>query len=113
MSLTCQYHSAFTDTAIATEVLSANRFISHADGLPDAGGKAKGVALSDAAIGDSVSVVCLGTAPVEASAAIAKGAAVEVLDDGRIVTLDEGEIVGYTRQAAAGAGQVIEVFLVP
>lgn len=110
---TIQYFPVFTETIQATEALTANRFVSHAKGLPSAGGNTFGVALSNAAIGDDVTVVSLGTAPAEASAAIAEGAAVEVLADGRIVTASTGVPVARARQAASAAGQVIEVFLIP
>lgn len=111
--MSAQYRSLLTLSLIAAEAFTANRFVSPTRELPDAGGNTLGVALTDAAIGQMAPVVSQGTAPVEASAAIAEGAAVEVLADGRIVTLDEGVPVGRALQEATGAGHVIEVHLLP
>ena len=107
-----QYRDILTLPVLAAAALTACRFVSPTGALPTAGGNALGVALSDIASGDTGSVITLGTAPVEASAAIAKGAAVEVIADGRIVTNTSGVTVARALQAATAAGQIIEVLLV-
>lgn len=98
---------------IAAVALTANRFVSPTGGLPAAGGNTLGVALSDTAQGDACPVERLGTAKVVASAAIAKGAAIESLDDGRAVTRTTGVTCARALEAATVAGQIIEVALIP
>lgn len=107
-----QYRDILTLPVLAAATLTAARFVSPTGGLPTLAGNTLGVALSNIASGETGSVITLGTAPVEASAAISKGAAVEVLADGRIVTKDSGVTVGRALQAATAAGQIIEVLLV-
>lgn len=96
----------------ATAALTADRFVSHTGGLPTAGGNTLGVSRSNAAIGDLATIDILGTAVVEASAAIAEGAAIEALADGRAVTRTTGVITARAIQAAPAAGQFIEVLLI-
>lgn len=111
--MSAQYRSVLTLSLVAVAALTANRFVSPTRGLPSDGGNTLGVALTDAAIGQTAPVVTLGTAPAEASAAIAEGALVEVGADGRIETRDAGVAVGRALQEATGAGHVIEVLLIP
>ncbi|PIQ25435.1 DUF2190 domain-containing protein [bacterium (Candidatus Blackallbacteria) CG13_big_fil_rev_8_21_14_2_50_49_14] len=98
---------------LATAGLTGNRLVSPTGGLPTAGGNTLGVAGMDTSSGQTAPVIAMGTAPIEASAAIAEGAEVEALADGRIVTKSTGVTVGRTLQAATAAGQVIEVLLIP
>lgn len=100
-------------SVIAAVALIENRFVSPMGGMPTAGGNTLGVVESDAAAGEITPVAHLGTAVVEASAAIAKGAAIETLADGRAVTADAGIVVARALEAAAAAGQLIEVTLIP
>ncbi len=72
-----------------------------------------GVAMTDGAIGEVIPVVVLGTAPVIASAAIAKGAKVEVAAAGKAATIAAGIAVARAMEAAAAANQIIEVLLLP
>lgn len=96
----------------ATAALTAERFVSPTGGLPTAGGNTLGVTRSNAAIGELTTVDILGTAVVVASAAIAEGAAIETLADGRAVTRTTGVTVARALQAATAAGQSFEVLLV-
>lgn len=100
----------------ATAAVSANTFIGWG-GAPLASGatsKAKGVARSDAAIGEVFPVDVLGTAIVIASGAISKGDALEVAAGGQAATsAGTNPVVARALQAAAAAGDLIEVFLLP
>ncbi|HSH71549.1 MAG TPA: capsid cement protein [Methylophilaceae bacterium] len=103
-----------------------------------AGAKIKGIAKRPAAIGEPFEAVTYGTATCEAGAAIAKGVAVTMDNQGRVVAatavaiaagatavtsaaanganaITGGDlpqfIVGHALEAAAGAGAFIEVLL--
>lgn len=104
--------SLLTLTKTATAALVANRFITHAGAVPAAGAAVIGVAKSSAAIGDRVPVDVVGTAIVEAGAAVAVGAALEVDNLGRGITKTSGVTVGRALQAAGAAGDLIEVLLI-
>ena len=108
-----QYREVQSLPVVATAVLTACRLVSPTGGLPADGGNALGAAKSDAAIGETCPVITLGTAVLEASAAIAKGAAVESGADGRIETKSAGVTIGRALQAAGAAGDKIEVTLIP
>ena len=85
-----------------------------ATGAPSgAGANALGVARYDAAAGEDVAVDALGTTEVEAGAAVAAGALVQADADGRAITRAAGVAVGRAMGAAAGAGSVVQVFLIP
>ncbi len=98
----------------AAVTLAANRFI-EADGTyPNAGGPAFGVTRSSAEVGDQVPVDVLGTAAVEAGAAIAVNAVLKVDATGRVVTHDATNTkVGIALSSASAAGELVEVFLIP
>ncbi|OIO04835.1 MAG: DUF2190 domain-containing protein [Desulfovibrionaceae bacterium CG1_02_65_16] len=89
------------------------RFVTATGAQAGAGANALGVSEFAAATGEMVSVANLGTAIVEAGAAIAAGAAVQSDADGRAVTKDAGATVARTLEAAAAAGDFIEVALIP
>lgn len=97
----------------ATAALTSRRFVTVAGAVPAAGANALGVARSDGATGETVAVDVLGTAVVEAGGAISAGAAVEVDASGRAVTQSTGVTVGRALEAAAAAGDFIEVLLIP
>jgi Uncharacterized conserved protein (DUF2190) len=105
--------SVLTLTVIASAAVAANRFVTDAGAYPAAGGLALGTTRTSGAIGDAVPVDVMGTALVEASAAIAVGAGVQTLVDGRAVTLTSGTALGRALTSAAAAGEVIEVLLTP
>lgn len=105
--------SLLTLTIAAAAALSANRFVTAGGAVPSANGNAVGVTRTSAgAAGDLVPVDAVGTAMVEASAAISAGAAVATTNDGRAVTFSTGVTVGRALTAATAAGQLIEVLLI-
>lgn len=102
----------FTKTVIAVAVVAANRFVTIAGGYPAAEGNTLGVTRTEAETDDAMTVDVLGTTIVEASAAIAKGAAVASTADGRAVTHTAGTVVGRALGAATAAGEKIEILLI-
>jgi hypothetical protein len=106
--------SLLTLTVIAAAALTANRFVTAVGAVPAANANVIGVTRSSAAgSGDLVPVDALGTTMVEASAAISAGAAIATTNDGRAVTYSTGAVVARALTAATGAGQLIEVLLIP
>jgi hypothetical protein len=106
-------HSVLTLTLTAAATLAANRFVTPVGGVPAANAVCIGATRTGAASGALVPVDILGTTLVEASAGISAGAAVATTNDGRAVTWATGAKVGIALQAATGAGQLIEVLLIP
>lgn len=94
----------------ASEDITAHRFVAPGGSVPDAGGNTLGAAMADTLTGQSIPVVALGTAIVEAAGNIAANALVESDADGKAVTLDTGEVAGRALQAGA-AGRKIEILL--
>lgn len=86
-----------------------------ASGAPAvAAGNAIGFANTAAVSGQLVPVAAGGTALAVAGAAITAGALVEVHTTvTQVVTKSSGVSIGRALNAAAGAGDVIEVFLIP
>jgi hypothetical protein len=79
-----------------------------------AAGNAVGFATAAAASGARVPVAALGTAIAISGGAIAVGAALEVHTTvTQVVTRSAGITIGRALTAAAGAGEQIEVFLIP
>lgn len=105
--------SVLTLTVLAAAALSANRFVTAGGAVPAANANVIGVTRSSAGSGDLVPVDALGTTMVEASAAISAGAAIATTNDGRAVTHSTGAVVARALTAAAGAGSLIEVMLIP
>lgn len=103
----------FAMTTITTAAITGNRFVGMLTGAPcAAAAKAQGVAQYDAPVGEAFAVDVLGTAIVEAGAAVAAGVAVKSDATGRaIAQAGAGEILGYAVTAASAAGQKIEVLL--
>jgi hypothetical protein len=97
----------------ALAVITAERFVSPTGAVATAAGNTAGVARSNAAVGETFPVDVLGTAIVQAAAAIADGAEIEVGAAGQAVTKSAGKVVARALQAAAGAGSRIEVLLIP
>lgn len=95
--------------------ITAHRFVTATGSQAGADANAIGVALAAASgAGEQVPVIALGTAPVEAGAAVTAGATVKVDANGRAIPwATSGAKVGVALESAAGAGEVIEVFLVP
>jgi hypothetical protein len=102
-----------TLTRTAGAALTAQRFVAPDGTVPAAGANTLGVTRTDAAAGSPVAVDAIGTAIVEAAAAIADGAPIETTVDGRAVTKTTGISVARALQAAGAAGDKIEVLLIP
>lgn len=100
-------------TSTATGVIVANRFVTVAGVQTGAAGNALGVAETAAAIGEKFPVDVIGTAIVEAGAAIAAGALVEADASGRAVTKAAGVTLGRLApgEVALASGQLVEVIL--
>ncbi len=105
--------SLLTLSVLAAAAITAQTFVAPGGGVATAAGNALGVAKSDAASGDNVPVAVLGTAVVTASAAIAKGAYVQVAANGKAVTHTTGVAVGIALEAATAADQSIEILFIP
>jgi hypothetical protein len=106
-------HSVQTLSILAAATLTANRFVTAVGAVPAANANVIGVTRTGGGSGDLVPVDTLGTTLVEASAAISAGAAIATTNDGRAVTHSTGAVVARALQAATGAGQLIEVALIP
>lgn len=105
-----------TLTVTASATLAANRGVTSAGGVPAAGVAIAGVTRTAGVTGDLVPTDVLGTAIGETGAAIAAGAAVEVDNQGRFITLNTGIKVGRMapgQAAATAAGQLVELVLIP
>lgn len=97
-----------------TGTVAANRFVTPAGAQAGADANTLGVARFGGASGEKVTVDVIGTAIVEAGAAISAGATLETDASGRAVTwATSGGKVGIALQAASGAGVMIEVLLLP
>ena len=94
--------------------VATNRFVTPAGAQAGADANALGVARSGGASADKVTVDVMGTALVEAGAAISAGATLKADSSGRAITwVTSGARLGIALQAAAAAGQMIEVLLLP
>ena len=99
-------------TVTASAALTQNRAVNIAGAVPAAGATSLGIAQTGGAIGDLVPVNVSGTAVATAGAAIAKGAAVEVGTDGKVITKDTGITIGRALAAAAADGDQVEILLI-
>ncbi len=106
-----------TQTVVATGAIAAQRFVGPAGAVAAAGGHAVGVSRYSASqSGDKIPVDVIGTAYVEAGAAIAAGALVESDASGRAVTNSTGIALGRVAPGDAGAsaaGKFTEIVLFP
>jgi len=108
-----QNRSILTLATTATDAITAGRFVIGAGTHAVAAGVARGVAVTDGAIGDLVPTDVLGTAVVTAGAAIAANALLEVGAAGKAVTKAAGVTVAVALAAAGAADEPIEVLLIP
>lgn len=107
--------SLLTLTVIAAAALAANRFVKTAGIYPAAGGLALGVTRCDGVAGDPLPVDVLGTAVVQAGAAIALDVPVMVTAEGKVIPHDgdgDKHAVGRSLEAVAD-GELVEILLVP
>lgn len=103
-----------TLSTVLTGVVTANKFVTPAGALAGADANTLGVVRTAGAIGDKAPVDVLGTTTVEAGAAFAAGATLKVDATSRAITWAvAGARVAVALEAAAAAGQVVEVFLLP
>lgn len=115
-----QQQPIFVLSATATVAVIANRFVGFNGAMVDTlGAKPMGVADYDAEVGDEFAVNVIGTASVEAGAAIPLGdkGLTPVMSDaqGRAIpyVVAAGNVIaGYARQSASAAGSSVEVLLV-
>lgn len=104
--------ATLTITATLTAAVVENRFLGFDGDYASAAGNSLGTTNTDGDIGDNIAVDVLGVVTVEASAAIAVGADIEVAADGKAVTQTSGIIVARALTAAAADGDKIEVLLI-
>lgn len=94
--------------------VTADRFVTAAGAQTGADGNAIGVARSGGVSGEKVTTDVVGTAIVEAGAAITAGATLKADASGRAITwVTSGARLGIALQGATAAGQKIEVLLIP
>lgn len=98
---------------VATAAIATARGVSFAGAHTGAGLAIYGVSRTSGAIGDPVPIDCVGTALMEAGAAVTAGGAVEVDSVGRAINFSAGVKVGRALSAAAAAGTMVEVLLFP
>lgn len=106
--------SLLTLTLVASGAVAVNRFVTPLGAQAGADANTMGVARAATADTLKMPVDVLGTAIVEAGAAVAAGATVKSDASGRAITwVTSGAKVGIAMQAATAAGQFIEVLLIP
>lgn len=103
-----------TLTAALTGTVAAARFVTPAGAQAGADANTLGVTRTAGVSGAKVPVDVIGTAIVEAGAAIAAGATLKADADGKAITwAASGAKVAIALQAAGAAGDLIEVLLIP
>lgn len=104
--------SLLTLTVTASGAVTKRRFVTVAGALAGAAANTLGVSTTDAADTEHFAADVLGTTVVEAGAAVAAGAAIETDATGRAITKAAGPTVARALEAAAAAGDLIEVLLI-
>ena len=105
--------SVLAVTVAATGTIATARLVTPAGAQCGADGVAIGVARTAAVSGDKIAVDVLGTAVVEAGAAITLGATLKSDSTGRAITwATSGARVGIALSAAGAAGDMIEMLIV-
>lgn len=107
-----QYRPAQIISIRAGANLSAHRFVTASGNVPAAGASTLGVTLSAAQAGDQTPIVTLGTAVVEAAAAIAVGDPIATDAAGQAVVHTSGNKVAVALTSGR-SGDLVEVFLIP
>lgn len=103
-----------TLTVTAGGTINAHRFVVPAGTQSGADANTLGVARTGAASGDKIPVDALGTAIVESGAAFSAGATLKADSSGRGITwATSGAKVALALEAAGGAGEFVEVLLIP
>lgn len=97
-----------------TGTVAANRFVTPGGAQAGADANTLGAARSAGVSGDKITADVIGTAIVEAGAAVAAGASLKSDASGRAITwVTSGAKVAIALQAASQAGVMIEVLLIP
>lgn len=103
-----------TLSATLSGTVTARRFVTPAGAQAGADANTLGVARVGGVATDLVPVDVLGTAVVEAGAAVAANATVKSDSSGRAITwATSGAKVGLALSAASAAGDLIEILLIP
>lgn len=102
-----------TLSAVATAPLAPARGVTAAGGIPAAGARCAGFTDFAAAVGERVSFGALGTVVAESGGAFAIDTALELDALGRVIAKNAGVAVARALGAAAAAGQMVEVLLIP
>lgn len=105
-------------TRTAGETIAAERFVAADGTYPAAGAHALGVTETAAKSGEHIAVMTLGLAVVEAADAITEGALVQTDATGKArphiaAGAGAGKALGRAMTAAATAGDLIQVHLIP
>lgn len=112
--MSMQNASVLALTVALTGTVTANRFVTPAGAQAGADANTLGVSRVAGVSGDYAPVDVLGTAVVEAGAAVSAGASLKSDASGRAITwATSGAKVGIALEAATAAGQMIEVLLIP
>ena len=103
-----------TLTQTLSGTVTANRFVTAAGAQAGADANTLGVSRTSGVATEKVAVDVMGTAVVEAGAAVAVGATLKADASGRGITwVTSGAKVGLALEAASASGQMIEVLLIP
>lgn len=101
-------------TVALTGTVAANRFITPAGAQAGADANTLGVARQGGVSGDKNTVDVLGTAIVESGAAFSAGATIKSDASGRGITwVTSGARAAIALEASSGAGQMVEMLLLP
>lgn len=112
--MSLQSTPVLTLTVTLSGNVAARRFVTPAGAQATGDANTLGVARVAGGSGDKIAVDVLGTAVVEAGAAIAAGATIETDADGKAVTwATSGPKVAIALEAAGAGGALIEVLLIP
>lgn len=109
--MSAQKKPLLTLTRTAAATLTQYQLVDAAGAVATAAAAALGAVTTDAAAGDDIAVDVRGTTIALAGAAISDGAELEVGTAGTVVTKTTGLPVGIALQAAAAAGEPIEILL--
>lgn len=112
--MSMQSVSLLTLTQTLSGTVAAHRFVTWAGAQAGADANTMGVARTAGVSGEKVSIDVMGTAIVESGAAVTAGSQLESDASGRAINwATSGPVIGRALQAAAGAGEFIEVVLIP
>lgn len=100
-------------TIRATGNITANRGITLA-GAPAGAGVNGAIARTSGVSGDLITVDVLGTTVAEAGAALATpNIPLEFNASNQVIAATAGKVIGRTVGTASGAGELLEIFLIP